>query len=171
MKPLFLVRFEFSRSYARIHLFIHSHSLTHTHTKKNTSNFKMLEISAAVAPILFLCIREFHALNYLPVSCSIPTMQTHTDTNKNGMEKIKRAGKSGLSVAMMTLLLPPPPLLLFKRWLCEHHSGITIALDCFKIFYVLWAHPASFIPFIFPQWSSKPFIVVITQRGTHAPTR
>lgn len=67
--------------------------------------------------------------------------------------------------------LLPLPLLPFKRWLCEHYSGITIALDCFKIFYVLWAHPASFIPFIFPQWSSKPFIVVVnTQRHTHSPT-
>lgn len=95
-----------SNSRARTLAFTHSfiHTLTHN-TKKNTSNFKMLKISAAVAPILFLCIREFHALNYLPVSCSIPTMQTLSHSHKNSTEKIKRAAKSGLSIVMMTLLV------------------------------------------------------------------
>lgn len=86
--------------------------------------------------------------------------------HKQHEEDKKKLGKCGLSIAMMMLVVVMLLLLLFKRWICEHYSGITIALDCFKIFYVLWAHPASFIPFIFPQWSSKPFIVVNIQRHT-----
>lgn len=93
-------------SRAHTHFFIHAH--THTeietmdaHKAKNPSwNFELSKISAAVEPILFLYIREFHVLNYLPLSCSIP-MQ--------GTKKIERKKNCG------------------KKWIERHDDGASAA--------------------------------------------
>lgn len=114
--------------------FIHSH-IVHTICAKSTSNFKMLKISAAVAPILFLCIREFHALNYLPVFLQHSNnANTLTLSHTNSAKEIKSVVKMWIEhrAAMMMLVLVLVLLVLFKRMTMWTHWTL------FRNYYCTW---------------------------------